>query len=208
MTANTSLAAPGAAALAEPLTTPDGRWYFTGRQWWPVPQPRADYAFVSGRFVRRPLLDRLPTSLKVASLCWFVLLVAWVPAATFTLVHHWAASGTIALSSSTGGFAVGATVVLGILAGRHRAWAFLAWDLLIGLFLLGFALLVTFSATQPANGPDDQGLGLGALAITAAIAPILAALAFGSAGITRLLVRSARDRTGTEVPICSSAPPG
>jgi len=57
-------------------------------------------------------------------------------------------------------------------------------DRLIGLFVFG-----AFDGSQPPNAPDDPGLGLGAMLVTAALTPVLAALLWLGGGIGILFRR-------------------
>jgi hypothetical protein len=101
--------------------------------------------------------------------------VAWVPAVTAVLSHHDSASRVAVFSGVFGGSAVLGTLLFGASLGRRREWGYLAWCFLVGLGAIALFIFFSFANTEPANAPDDPGLGLGAMLVTAMVAPVLAA---------------------------------
>jgi hypothetical protein len=64
-----------------------------------------------------------------------------------------------------------------------------SWSILVGAGLIGLFVFGAFDGSQPPNAPDDPGLGLGAMLVTAALTPILAALLWLGGGIGILFRR-------------------
>jgi hypothetical protein len=73
--------------------------------------------------------------------------------------------------------------------GNNRETGLLGWSILVGAGLIGLFVFGAFDGSQPPNAPDDPGLGLGAMLVTAALTPILAALLWLGGGIGILFRR-------------------
>ncbi len=48
---------------------------------------------------------------------------------------------------------------------------------------MGLIVFFAFDSSQPVNAPDDQGLGLGAMLVTAALAPVIALFLWVGGGL-------------------------
>jgi hypothetical protein len=119
-------------------------------------------------------------------------LVAWIPSVTVVLSHRDSRGLVVLVAVLVGGIAVVATIGFAGFLGYRRAWDYLAWSSLVGIATVGLVVFFVFAGSQPANAPDDPGLGLGAMLVTVAIVPPLALLLSLGGGIGRL-IRSLRN---------------
>jgi hypothetical protein len=77
----------------------------------------------------------------------------------------------------------------GVIPRIQTTMGYLGWSILVGAGLIGLFVFGAFDGSQPPNAPDDPGLGLGAMLVTAALTPILAALLWLGGGIGILFRR-------------------
>jgi hypothetical protein len=132
-------------------------------------------------------LKHLPKWLIWSLVVWLPLLVAWIPSVMTVASHHDSRSLVVAVGASLGGVAIVATLGFGGSLGYRCAWGYLAWSLLVGIGMVGLFVFVAFENSQPANAPDDPGLGLGAMVVTVALLPVLAFLLGMGGGAGRLI---------------------
>ena len=128
---------------------------------------------------RRTLASRFkdfPHWIRWAWLIWAIALVTWIPVVGGAAAHHAHKPELITLGVIFGGAAVIATIVVGLLIGHRRSWRYLGWSILVGTLALGVVFWFAAAASQPSNGQDDPGAGLGAMFITVICVPPIAAL--------------------------------
>jgi hypothetical protein len=118
---------------------------------------------------------------------WLPLLVAWIPSVMTVASHHDSRDRVVTVASSLGGLAVLATLGFAGSLGYRRAWGYLAWSMLVGISVIGLFVFFAFAGSRPANAPDDPGLGLGAMVVTAALLPVLALLLWLGGALGRLI---------------------
>ena len=156
--------------------SPDGRWHWDGGRWLPTPTGfqvfrSPEIADPKPRFTDR--VRALPRWLVWRWIVWSVLLVVWIPVIFAAGDHHASDSTLIILASTLGGLALVATLVLGVSLGRRRAWGYLGWSLLVAAFWLGLFLFFAFASSEPNNGHDDPGMGIGAMfALVVCLIPV------------------------------------
>jgi nitrate reductase gamma subunit len=177
------------------LHSEDGQWWWDGQAWLPAYSVDGKRWFDGVAWARtapkrgslRALRDG-PRWLKWSLIPWAILLVAWIPSVDVVASHHdsWQVITTIAVALGT--LAVIGTMGFGALLGYLRHWRYLAWAILGGTVLAGMFVFFTFAGSQPANAPDDPGLGLGAMLVTVAMAPVIAAFLW-LGGVIGLLFR-------------------
>ena len=173
--------------------SPDGRWHWDGARWNPTPSTPPPLAAPDPKLSER--LKKLPRWLVWRWAAWFPCLVAWIPILYLAAEHHARTTSLIVLASVFGGAAVVSTVALGSSLGRRRAWGYLGWSILVGAVFLGLFLWGAAGASQPANGQDDQGAGLGAmLVLVACVIPVVLMLYVGG-GLGALVRRIGRSKT-------------
>jgi hypothetical protein len=160
-----------------PILGVDGKWVWDGRCWRPAPAVAHKWRWDGTSWVRREWFEG--RKLLVWLFCiWIFLLVAWIPSVYVALgavfdddePMRWAAE----LAVATVVLAPLATLGFGAYLGFHRQWAYLGWSLLFGTMATGLTVLLTFENSVPANAPDDPGLGIGAMLVTAALLPVVA----------------------------------
>jgi len=144
-------------------------WRWDGDRW--VPRVKA-----VGR------LKNLPRWLIWSLALWIPLLVAWIPAVMVVASHHDSRALVTSVAAWTGGTAVVATIAFGASLGFRRRWGYLAWSFLLGMATAGLVIFFAFDGSQPVNAPDDPGLGIGAMLVTVALAPVVAIVLGGGLG--------------------------
>lgn len=109
-------------------------------------------------------------------------MVAWIPAVVTVASDHDSRELVTTVAVVLGGLAVLSTVTVGGVLGYRRAWGYLGWSILFGTAMVAIFMFGAFAGSQPANTPDDPGLGIGAAFVTIALLPALALfLWFGGA---------------------------
>jgi hypothetical protein len=119
-------------------------------------------------------------------------LVAWIPSIVVVASHHDSRRMITTVAVVLGGLAAIATLAFGATLGYRRHWGYLGWTILVGTIWAGIFIFATFAGSQPANAPDDPGLGLGAMLVTAALAPVIASLLWLGGGLGYLTQRLRR----------------
>jgi hypothetical protein len=128
---------------------------------------------------------------------WIPLLCAWVIPVVTAGQHHDSRSYVTELAAILGSVAIIGTLIFGVVLGTKRWWGYLGWATLFGLCILGLVIFVAFENSVPLNAPDDQGVGLGAMLVTALLSPAVALpLWFGGSlgGLVNVLKRRKQDR--------------
>lgn len=176
-----------------PTLSPDGQWAWDGYRWNPVPPMLHRWRWDGERWVPRLTLTarmrRLPKWLIWSWVVWLPFLVAWIPTVMTVVSHHDSRGLVTIVAASIGGLAVVATIAFGGSLGYRRSWGYLGWSLLLGMAVIGLFIFFAFDASQPANAPDDPGLGLGAMLVTAALSPVVALLLWFGGGVGILIRR-------------------
>ena len=169
----------------------DGHWHWDGRQWnaTPLDSPRIR-ALDAERLKVSHRLKNLPRWLVWRWVIWFPCLVAWIPVLYVAAEHHVHTTTLIVLACVLGAAAIVSTVALGVSLGHRRAWGYLGWSILVGAIFLGLFLWGAAGSSQPSNGQDDQGAGLGAMLILAASMIPVTLLLYGGGGLGALFRRA------------------
>jgi hypothetical protein len=105
---------------------------------------------------------------------WLLFLVAWIPSVEVVASHHDSRQLVATIAVIFGGLAVIATIAYGTSLGYRRQWGYLAWSILVATATIGLTIFLAFEASVPANAPDDPGVGLGAMLVTAFLVPVVA----------------------------------
>lgn len=174
------------ASQQPPFLSADGQWSWDGYRWNPV-QAVHGWKWDGQRWVRRtkPIdrLRNLPKWLVWSLAIWLLFLIAWIPTVTVVASHHDSPTFVRVLALVVVALAVFATIGFGGTLGYRREWGYLAWSLVVGVIIIGFVMFIAFGASQPTNQPDDPGLGIGAMFVTAALSPIVALLLWFGGGV-------------------------
>ena len=169
----------------------DGHWHWDGARWNPTP---LDSPRIKALGATRPKvsdrLRNLPRWLAWRWVAWFPCLVAWIPALYLAADHHVSTNTLTVFACLFGGASVVATFALGVSLGHHRAWDYLGWSILVGAVFLGLFLWGAAASSQPSNGQDDPGAGLGAMLILAACMIPVTALLYAGGAIGTLVRRT------------------
>lgn len=173
--------APGTGAFS-----PDGRWWWDGRQWLPAYTPDLLWHFDGYRWVPVPQRARPPRWLLRSGLLWLAALAAWLLYGAGVLAADGGSTpGRVAFDALVGlaGVAVLATCAWGFLVGRRRATRWLWQAAAVGTGVqMGCYGVAMLAAPSPDGSEQDNAAGAGMAILTIPTALILLALLWFGAG--------------------------
>jgi hypothetical protein len=177
------------------LHSDNGQWWWDGQSWLPAYSVDGKRWWNGVAWVRTApkrgsvrAIREEPRWLKWSVVPWAVLLVAWVPSVVVVASHHDSRRTITTVAVVLGAVAAIATMGFGAVLTYRQHWRYVAWAILVGTALVGIFVFFTFAGSQPTNAPDDPGLGLGAMLVTAATAPAIAMFLY-LGGLVGLLFR-------------------